>query len=152
MPASAAGASIWATMPRRGALLLLPTWIWLIVVLISLAPMAHAEQRAVIRVEMREFAFRPSTIRIAARRPVRLVLSNRGEIAHQFDAPLLRRLPAVVSDGVVRVETGGLDLVRLQPGGTATIDLYLRTPGRFSFACTIEGHREAGMVGTLDVR
>ena len=139
-------------MSRIRSLLPSTTRTWLLVLLASLVPSVRAETSPVVRVEMREFAFRPSTIRIAANQPVRLVLTNRGQIAHPFEAPLLRRIPAVVYDDSLRVETAGLDIVRLQPGGSATIELYLRTRGRFPFACTIEGHREAGMVGTLDVR
>jgi len=126
--------------------------IWLLVVLASLAPPVRAELPRVVGVEMREFAFRPSTIRLPANRPVRLVLTNRGELAHQLEAPVLRRVPAVAYDASLHIETGGLDVVRLQPGGTATIEVYLRARGRYPFACTIEGHKEAGMVGVLDIR
>ena len=152
MPAVVARASILTAMPRIRSLLPSTIRVWLLVFLASLVPSVRAETPFVVRVEMREFAFRPSTIRMAANQPVRLVLMNRGQIAHQLEAPLLRRIPAVVYDGSLRVETVGLDIVRLQPGGTATIELYPRTRGRFPFACTIEGHKEAGMVGILEVR
>lgn len=139
-------------MPRIRSLLPSTARMWLLAVLVSLAPPVWGETPLVVRVEMREFAFRPSTIRLTAGRPVRLILTNRGQIAHQFEAPALRRIPAVVSNGSLRVEAMGLDIVRLQPGGTATVELYLQTRGRFPFACTIEGHTEAGMVGIVEVR
>lgn len=106
----------------------------------------------VIRVEMTEFAFRPPVIRVPVGVPATIELVNRGEIAHQFDAPVLRRAFATVSDDNVLVEATGLEFVRLQPRGRARVRILLRTRGRFPFACTIEGHAEAGMVGVLDVR
>ncbi len=105
-----------------------------------------------VRVEMTEFAFRPAVIRLTRGTMVRVVLVNRGHIAHQFESDLLRRLPVTVVGDTVRVEGPGLDLVRLQPGGSAWLQFLPRTAGRFVFACTIEGHREAGMAGTLVIR
>ena len=52
----------------------------------------------------------------------------------------------------VRVESVGLEHLRVQPGGTASLQFFPRTGGRFQFACTIEGHREAGMTGILEVQ
>jgi hypothetical protein len=43
---------------------------------------AGAETPAIVRVDMREFTFRPATIHLTAGRPVRLVLVNQGQIAH----------------------------------------------------------------------
>jgi len=126
--------------------------ICLLVMFVSLALPARAAAPQTVRVEMREFAFRPSTIQIPANRLVRLTLTNRGQLAHQLDTPMLRSLPAVVYDASLHIETRGLDIVRLEPQATATIEMYIRTPGRYPFACTIEGHREAGMVGVFVVR
>lgn len=105
-----------------------------------------------VRIEMSEFAFRPATIRLSRGRPVTLRFVNRGQIAHQFETDYLRRLPVTVHDESTRVEGPGLDLVRLQPGGVVSLQFVPRTPGRFAFACTIEGHREAGMTGIMIVR
>lgn len=113
---------------------------------------AAPETPAVIAVDMREFAFRPSVIQLTAGRPVRLVFTNRGQIAHQFETEYLRQIPARVMDATLSVETPGLDLVRLAPGSSATVEFLPRRRGRFTFACTIEGHREAGMHGVLEVR
>lgn len=105
-----------------------------------------------IAVVMTEFAFRPAHIRVSAGQPVTLRFSNRGQIAHQFVADALRAHPVVVTDLAIHVEAPGLDVLRLQPGESATLQFLPRQRGRFPFACTIEGHREAGMVGVLEVR
>lgn len=111
-----------------------------------------AQTPQIIRIEMREFAFRPATIHLRAGQPARLVLVTRGQIAHQFETSSLRAVGVhIVGEGMV-VEAPGLDFLRLDPGGMARLDFFPRMKGRFVFVCTIEGHREAGMQGVLEVR
>ena len=111
-----------------------------------------AQTPPLIRVEMSEFAFRPATIHLSAGRLVRLELVNRGQIAHQFETAYLRALPVRIAGGTVYAETAGLDVIRLDPGGTARVEFLPRRKGRFVFACTLEGHQERGMQGILEVR
>src|SRR5712692_5063277 len=111
--------------------------------LFFLALPGEAQSLLVVRVEMTEFAFHPSVVRIDAGRPVKLILVNRGQIAHQFDTGYLRQVSTIVAGDVLRVEANGVDLVRLQPGGSATVTFLPQARGRFPFACTIEGHRTA---------
>jgi len=101
---------------------------------------------------MSEFTFRPATIYLTAGQPVRLVLVNRGQIAHQFETSSLRAVVVRIVGEGISVEAPGLNFLRLNPGETARLDFLPREKGRFRFACTIEGHREAGMQGILDVR
>jgi uncharacterized cupredoxin-like copper-binding protein len=123
-----------------------------IVLGLMVSPPSHASADtapAVVRIEMREFQFLPAVIRLPVGRPVRLRFVNRGQLAHQFEAGYLRTLPVAITDEGARVEALGLDFLRLQPGGTASLQFVPRRPGRYEFACTIEGHREAGMKGII---
>ena len=109
-------------------------------------------QPAVIRIEMSEFAFRPAALTLTAGRPVRLVLVNEGQIAHQFETAYLRALPVRIVGDTLHAEMPGLEFIRVNPGGTARLEFVPGRKGRFVFACTIEGHQEAGMRGVLEVR
>lgn len=120
---------------------------------LSIPPRSIAEvSRAVVEVEMLEFAFRPQLLHLRSGVPVRLVLRNRGLIAHQLETDYLQHVAVRLSNEALYVEAPGLHLVRLNPGGRARVDLLPRQRGRFTFACTIEGHREAGMRGILEVK
>ena len=133
-----------------------PRFVWarlLLLLPLALVPFrVESAQPVVVQVEMTEFAFHPSVVRLAAGRLVTLVLVNHGLLAHQFETAYLRTVPTLVTDDTMHVETFGTRLVRLQPGIIATITFLTAVRGRVPFACTIEGHREAGMVGVLDVR
>lgn len=113
---------------------------------------ARAQDPVIVRMQMKEFAFVPATIRLTAGRPVRLILLNQGQIAHQFESSYLHALPVRLVGDALSAETAGVDAVRLNPDGTARVEFVPRTRGRFVFACTLEGHKEAGMTGTLEVR
>lgn len=125
-----------------------------VILAVLLAPQAghSAQSPRMLRIEMTEFRFRPALIRLTSGQPVRLLLVNQGQIAHQFVTDYLRTVAVTVVDATMHVESSGLDIVRLEPGAMATIEFLPRSKGRFPFACTIEGHREAGMVGVLEVR
>lgn len=60
---------------------------------------AGAEGPSIVRITMQEFAFRPATVRVRAGRPVRLLLVNQGQIAHQFDTAYLRAVPVRAATG-----------------------------------------------------
>ena len=45
---------------------------------------------------------------------------------------------------------GGTPL--LQPGQSATLTVKFAKAGKYTFICTVEGHQEAGMIGSLTVK
>src|SRR3972149_6076945 len=117
----------------------------LLLVLLLLVPVqVNAGSPLVARVEMTEFTFRPAVVRLPARRQGKLVLAKQGQSVPPFHTVYLYTR--------LGVEANGVEFGRLQPGATATLTFLPRVRGRFPFACTIEGHREAGMVGLLEVR
>lgn len=126
----------------------------LIVLALMHPPAGHTNPRTTteIRIEMTEFVFRPAVVRLAAGRPVRLVLINTGQIAHQFETAFLKKAPARIVGGPLYAEVVGLEVLGVQPGASASMTLLPTRRGRFPFACTIEGHAEAGMRGVLEVR
>lgn len=81
-----------------------------------------------------EFQFSPNTITAKPGQPINLSLVNAGTVQHNFTFPdanvLITSVPGKTSKGSFRA-----------PG-----------PGTYTFFCSIPGHREAGMVGTITVQ
>jgi uncharacterized cupredoxin-like copper-binding protein len=103
----------------------------------------------VITVKAAEFAYSPSTIRVPAGRPVRLVLENAGLIEHDLTVV---RLPAT------EVRTGGgihshKDEVAAHAaaGKRAWVEFTPTEQGTYDVECTVPGHKDAGMKGKLVV-
>jgi plastocyanin len=70
-----------------------------------------------------------------------------GAVTINFDNPASLTHDVKVEDSS-GAELGGTDLVS-QGDATATVDLQ---PGTYTFFCSVPGHREAGMEGTLTVK
>ena len=96
--------------------------------------------------------FNPDELRLPANTPVRLVLVNVSDNEHSFRAPELLQHARV--ELVTAESTGSRlegDAIHVEPHGQAVFDLEIETPGPYAFACTMPGHAEWGMRGSLTV-
>jgi plastocyanin len=94
------------------------------------SPVAPGARR--IEVEASSFRFDPSDIRVAAGEDIAIVLTS-DDVLHDFT---IDELDAHVS---------------ADEGETAEGGFHAGEPGRYAFYCSVEGHREGGMEGTLVV-
>lgn len=92
------------------------------------APSPGADE---IRVAAREFSFSPSEVSVASGRTVNVTLVNEGDLQHDITIPAL-----------------GFHLAAA-PGVTVSGALTVAGSGKFEFFCSIPGHRDSGMSGTL---
>ena len=81
-----------------------------------------------------EFAFTPSTITVKKGQEVKLTFKNNGQYPHNF----------TVSELGVATNT-------VEPGGETTITFTPDKTGSFTYVCTVPGHADRGMKGTLTV-
>ncbi len=81
--------------------------------------------------------FEPATITVKRGAPVRLTLTSTGALEH---------------DWVVDNLDGKRARVHAAPGASATVEFTAMAAGTYEFYCSIPGHREAGMKGTLVVQ
>ena len=98
--------------------------------------------RAGERVEItgRDYSFEPAALTVegAARAgAVEMVLENRGAAAHNL---------TIQRDGE---EVGGTPTITTNRRESLKISLE---PGEYELVCTVDGHEEKGMVGTLTVK
>lgn len=95
---------------------------------------AATEDRAVIETTLTEFQFAPPTWQIPAGKPVRVIIHNKGTLEHDFTIDALKIA------------------VKAQPGKDTTKDFNAIAAGTYEVNCTVAGHKEAGMKGTLVVK
>lgn len=92
-------------------------------------------------VKMTEYEYQPN--RLTVRRGTRIAVENDGQIAHNLtveQGPNPRRQSK---------ELAGTST--FLPGRSEALKLDLE-PGTYVIACTVPGHRELGMVGSLTVK
>jgi uncharacterized cupredoxin-like copper-binding protein len=92
-------------------------------------------------VKMTEYQFEPSNLTV--RRGTDLAVDNVGQIAHNLT---IERGPNPRKQSAKLTGTSSF-----LPGRSERLKIDLK-PGRYVMACTVPGHRELGMVGTLRVR
>ncbi|MCS7236610.1 MAG: cupredoxin domain-containing protein [Armatimonadota bacterium] len=89
---------------------------------------------AVVKVTAKEFAFEPRELKVKAGQPVKLVLENKGVIEHDI---VLEKL--------------GVKTAVIPPGKSVEVTFTPKAKGRYPVVCSVPGHKEAGMTGTLVV-
>ena len=87
-------------------------------------------------VSLSEFQISPSSIQAPAGRPMTFNITNDGQVPHTF-----------------AVDTGaGVEATQeIAPGSSAVLTLPELGAGEYRFSCTISGHADLGMVGSLIV-
>lgn len=97
------------------------------------AASAPAASAPVVDIEATEFAFKPATVNLSAAGAATIRIVNKGIAEHDVTVDSIKFT------------------VLAKPGesvsGTATF-----APGTYDFYCSIPGHKQAGMVGTITVK
>ena len=107
-----------------------------------------------IRVTMNDqMRFVPDRIDVKTGETVRLVVKNDGNLVHEFvigtreeldaHAALMKKFPKMEHDQPY--------MAHVAPGKTGEVIWTFNQPGDFNFACLIDGHYQAGMIGTIKV-
>jgi len=87
-----------------------------------------------INVTAREFSFSPNHLRVKARQTVNIEFSDSGDMFHTF---------TVVGGPTFNLQANA--------GQSITGALTLARPGTYQFICSVPGHAQAGMEGTITV-
>ncbi len=107
-----------------------------------------------IAVEMNDnMRFTPDRLSVKAGETVRFFIVNKGKLTHEMvigtaeeiseHAEMMKKMP-----GMVHQEANQISLAPGQRGG---IVWQFAKAGTVSYACLVAGHKEAGMVGTVEV-
>lgn len=119
-------------------------------------PAADAEHQEVT-VEAVDLAFTPGTVEVAAGQPVKLTLQNNGALEHDFsimeiEVEGVHEEAGEHDDEAGHTMTVDPELHVAAAAGTAgSLEFTANHAGTYEFFCSVTGHKEAGMVGTLIV-
>ena len=108
-----------------------------------------------ITVEATEFKFAPATIEVMAGRPVKMTLRNKGAIEHDW------AIQKIAVTGMKESAGGGHAMsgadkpalhMNAMAGQMGQVEFTPTEKGTYQISCTVAGHKEAGMMGTLVVK
>lgn len=103
--------------------------------------------------------YSPSMLEVTAGVPVELTFDNQDSLEHDFsilEIPVESVSAADPMSAEHQMEMGEAASepvlhVAAEPGATNHLSFTPTKPDRYEFYCTVPGHKEAGMVGTLVV-
>ena len=128
-----------------------------LVVAVSLAGCGGTSQpRTEVLLEAADFAYNSPSIVVPAGQPVTLTLINLGAVEHDFVIEKINVTDVEASDtgpaAHHQMDQPEYDLhFFARAGETETLQFTALEPGIYEIFCSIEGHREAGMIGELIV-
>lgn len=114
---------------------------------------ANWDAAATVRVELGEMYFKPSTLTFEAGKPYKLEVVNVGKKDHELVAEGFFRSGAFrkAEDDGAEVKVPFFTEVEVFAGKSTELFFVAVMPGTYEMLCEIEGHREAGMEGTIRV-
>jgi len=99
--------------------------------------------------------FEPSTLELVAGQIYKLHMTNPSEATHYFTAlefaDKIYTILVLAGDPAVEVK-GKVQEVALKKGASATWIFIPIKPGTYPLRCTVKGHTDGGMVGTIVVK
>lgn len=123
--------------------------------LVAIAPTQQSpvEVRVHLGTAANELKFEPESLTFEAGQRYKLILDNPSPQKHYFTAKDFADSiwTQKVEAGAVEVK-GAIHELELKPGAEAEWVLIPQKPGQYELHCSISGHTEAGMRGTLVIR
>lgn len=117
-------------------------------------PGVAAKATRTIAIDMTDaMRFTPSTIKVRRGETIRFVVTNSGQLKHEFNLGTEADLKAHYAQMLKfpEMEHDEPNLVSLAPGKTGEVVWQFTKAGTVHFACLHPGHYEAGMKGTVAV-
>ena len=112
-----------------------------------------------VEITMRDISFEPSSLDVTLNETVRFVITNKGELDHEFVLGDVEEQTAHRKEMVEMSEKGqdmheGEDpnAIGVKAGKTQELIWKFTRAGDFEFDCNVPGHFEAGMTGPIHVR
>ncbi len=104
--------------------------------------------------QMADIKYSTTSLAVKAGEVIEVSLENKGSIEHDFSISKLPGEKAFRAKGKEQsVSTKSHEVhAHFNPGESGTVRLRVAEPGTYEFFCSVAGHKEAGMKGTLTVQ
>jgi uncharacterized cupredoxin-like copper-binding protein len=119
---------------------------------------SEASTPQTISIAAKEFAFTPAALAAKAGQPVTVNLQNSGSVEHDWNIKEIEisgeaKTSGDTSSGHMMGGMGDEPKLHVAAGigARSSITFTPSKPGTYEFYCSVAGHKEAGMVGTLTV-
>ena len=114
---------------------------------------ATAAKRTIKVVMSDDMRFTPNRIEVKKGETVRIVITNRGQMLHEFVLGTKKELEehAALMVKFPNMEHDEPYMVHVPPGQSGEMVWTFNRAGEFDFACLVAGHYQAGMVGKVKV-
>ncbi|MBI3761672.1 MAG: cupredoxin domain-containing protein [Chloroflexi bacterium] len=101
--------------------------------------------------------YNPATVEVTAGQPVTLMFQNADSVEHDFSIMEIPVQMAATAEPMAGHDMGAMTAnpqlhMAAAMGQTATMQFTPTKPGTYEYFCTVPGHKEAGMKGTLIVK
>lgn len=105
-----------------------------------------------VKLETNAMAFNTNQIEVVKGRPVKLNLVNDDSVLHDFAITKIDvKVKAAGHDNHAHADEADLH-VSASAGKTGTVEFTPQAAGTYTYFCTVDGHRDAGMEGQLVVK
>ena len=112
------------------------------------------------QVDAKHMYFKPNHIELETGKAYKIVFKNTDNVKHEFAAPefvtkvFTRKVEVLGADGKMVAEVkGAINEVEVAGGGTVEWFIVpVQTGKDIEMECAIEGHKEAGMFGTVTIK
>jgi len=111
-----------------------------------------------LAVAAKEFAFVPAALSVPVGQSVTINFQNQGAVEHDWSIREIEISGEATSSGGtpsghMMGDTGDKPKLHVAAGagGKGTLTFTPSKPGTYEYYCTVAGHKEAGMIGTLTV-
>ncbi|MBE2222128.1 MAG: cupredoxin domain-containing protein [Anaerolineae bacterium] len=107
-----------------------------------------------------DIAFDTNRLEVKAGEQVHVTLHNEGVLEHDFSIMKMPHTGDVMAEESEHGMGHDMSSMSMEPeihvaaptGESLSVEFTPSTPGEYEFFCTVAGHKEAGMVGTLVVK
>lgn len=111
----------------------------------------NEESNNSLKINANEYNFLPNNVNVKVGETVTLSIENTGKIEH--DLEIIGFTPSNVQQNSNHHHENTANTIHLHaaPGEEQSISFTPTEPGVYKFVCTIPGHKESGMIGTMEV-